>query len=402
MAIWIRGGELYDVAEGRYRAGDLRLEQGEIAAMGDIGKPSVDDSVIDVAGAFLFPGFIDCHVHLCLPTEDGNPNNPWAGKLPGETTIYAAQSAERTLMGGITTARDVGGWDYHEIAVRNLINRGSLKGPRLFCAGKLLSVTTSTTAYCTGTYDEANGPNAVHAMARKQLAIGAYRIKVMATRALTSTEYEDARAIQFQLEELQAAVAIAEENHKHCAAHAHACDGIRNAALAGCRSVEHGSFGDQDTYALMAEKGTFLVPTVCIHSALLADNRANADIMPHIRERYIATEDIHLKNTKLAIEIGVPIAMGTDTGTPGNHHGDNMQEIERIVTGAELTPQRAIEVATMGGVRLLRKEDVLGTLDVGKYADVAGVARDPLEDIHAIRDPRLVIKDGETARNDLH
>jgi len=402
MAIWIRGGSLYDVAEGQYAHGDIRVSDGRIEAVGETGRPSGDDTVIDVDGAFLFPGFIDCHVHLCMPTEDGNPNDPWGGKLPGETAIYAAQAAERTLMGGVTTAREVGGWDYHEIAVRNLINRSVLKGPRLFCAGRLLTVTTSTIAYYKGMYEEANGADEVRAAARKQLSMGADLIKVMATGALTSTEYEDARAIQYQLDELKAAVAIAEENYKHCAAHAHACDGIRNAALAGCRSVEHGSFGDEDTYALMAEKGTFLVPTVCVHSALLADNQANAGLLPHIRERYIATEDIHLRNTKLASDLGVPIAMGTDAGTPGNHHGDNMQEIERMVTGAALSPQQALEAATMGGARLLRREDDLGSLETGKFADVVGFASDPLDDIHAIRDVRLVVKGGEAVRNDLH
>ncbi|MBT5432309.1 MAG: amidohydrolase family protein [Alphaproteobacteria bacterium] len=402
MAIWVRGGRLYDVVAGSYRDGDIRIEDGRIEAIGASGAPLGDDQVIDAAGAFLFPGFIDCHVHLCMPTEGGNPDNPWAGKLPGETAIYAAHAAEWTLMGGVTTARDVGGWDYHEIAVRNLINQGKLRGPRLFCAGKLLSITTSTTAYYPGMYDTANGPDQVRAMARKQLAMGADLIKIMGTGALTSTEYEDARAIQYQLEEVKAAVAIAEENFKHCAAHAHACEGIRNAALAGCRSVEHGSFGDEDTYALMAEKGTYLVPTVCVHSALMADNQANANLLPHIRDRYIASEDLHLKNVALAHRLGVSVAMGTDAGTPGNHHGDNMQEIERMVTGADLSAQDAIYASTMGGASLLRREDDLGSLDVGKFADVVGFAADPLTDIHAIRDVGFVMKGGEVMRDELH
>ncbi len=402
MAAWIRGGQVYDVHTGTYQNSDIAIECGRIVSVGASGSPSGDDTVVDVAGAYLFPGFIDCHVHLCMPTEDGNPDNPWMGKLPGETAIYAAQAAERTLLGGVTTARDVGGWDYHEIAVRNLINRGKLKGPRLFCAGKLLSITTSTTAYYPGMYDTANGVDEVRAMARKQLAMGADLIKIMGTGALTSTEYEDARAIQFQLDEVKAAVAIAEENYKHCAAHAHACEGIRIAALAGCRSVEHGSFGDEDTYALMAEKGTFLVPTVCVHSALTNDQTAFDNLLPHIRQRYIDCEEVHLKNTKLAHGVGVSIAMGTDAGTPGNHHGDNMQEIERMVTGAGLTPRQAIESATLGGARLLRREGDLGSLEAGKFGDVVGFAADPLADIHAICDVAMVIKDGETMRNDLN
>ncbi len=399
MATWIRGGRLYDVRGGGWRDGDLRVVDGRIAAPG--GRPSGDDVVIDVEGTFLMPGFIDCHVHLCLPTEDGNPDNPWGGRLPGEIAIHAAHAAERTLMGGITTARDVGGWDYHEIAVRNLVNRGRLRGPRLFCAGRLLSITTSTTAYYAGMYATADGPDEVRAAARRQLAMGADLIKVMATGALTSTEYEDARAIQYQLDELKAAVAIASENFKHCAAHAHACEGIRNAALAGCRSVEHGSFGDEDAYALMAERGTFLVPTLCVHSALLADNRASANLLPHIHRRYIETEEIHLANTRLAHRVGVKIAMGTDAGTPGNHHGDNTQEIVRMVTGADLSPEEAIAAATLGGASLLGREADLGSLEAGRFADVTGFADDPVRDIRVVRDVRLVVKGGEVMRNDL-
>lgn len=399
MATWIRGGRLYDVSRGGWRDGDLCVVDGRIAAPG--GRPSGDDEVIDVEGAFLVPGFIDCHVHLCMPTEDGNPDNPWRGRLPGEIAIHAAQAAERTLMGGITTARDVGGWDYHEIAVRNLVNRGRLRGPRLFCAGRLLSVTTSTTAYYPGMYETADGPDEVRAAARRQLAMGADLIKVMATGAMTSTEYEDARAIQYQLDELKAAVAIASENFRHCAAHAHACEGIRNAALAGCRSVEHGSFGDEDAYALMAERRTFLVPTLCVHSALLADNRASAGLLPHVRSRYEETEEIHLANTRLAHRVGVKIAMGTDAGTPGNHHGDNTQEIVRMVTGAGMSPEEAIAAATLGGAELLGLEADLGSLEEGRFADVTGFADDPVRDIDVVRDVRLVVKEGEVMRNDL-
>ena len=401
MAVWLRGGRLYDVAAGRFAAGDIRIEGGRIAAMAAGGRPAADDSAVDMAGAFLLPGFIDCHVHLCMPTEDGNPDAPWRGRLPGEIAIYAAQAARRTLMGGITTARDVGGWDYHEIAVRNLIQRGQLQGPRLFCAGRLLSITTSTTAYYSGMYDTADGPDQVRAKARKQLAMGADLIKVMATGAVTSTEYEDARAIQYQPDELAAAVAIARENFKHCAAHAHACQGIRNATLAGCRSIEHGTYGDEEAYALMVEKGTFLVPTLCVHSALRADRRALAGLLPHIRERYFAIEKTRLKNVALAARLGVPLAMGTDAGTPGNHHGDNTQEIVRMVTGAGLTPQAAIAAATMGGARLLGREAELGSLEAGKLADIVALGADPLADIAACRDVRFVMKEGEIARNDL-
>ena len=401
MVQWLRGGNVYDVTAGAYHRADIRMEAGRIAAFAESSKPADDDHVIDVAGAYLLPGLIDCHVHLCVPTETTDPDNPWRGRLPGEIAIYAAEAAKRTLLGGVTTARDVGGWDYHEIAVRKAINRGQIMGPRLFCAGRLLSITTATTPYFPGMYETADGPDEVRRAARKQLAQGADLIKVMATGALTSSEYEDARAIQYTLEELQAAVAIAEENFKHCAAHAHAASGIKNAALAGCRSVEHGSFGDEEVYGLMAEKGTYLVPTTCVTSAMLADNAVAASLTPHIKERYIEFDDIHLKNMDLAKRLGVPVAMGTDAGTPGNHHGDNAQELVKMVEGAGFTAHEAVHAATLGAATMLRREADLGSLDAGKFADVIGFAEDPLADMTAIRDVRLVMKGGEVPRNNL-
>ena len=401
MIDWITGGEVYDVAQGAYRRRDIEIREGRIAALTDDAKPGPDDRVVDVEGAYLLPGLIDCHVHIALPTDVADPANPWRDSLPGAIAIHAAQAARRTLMGGITTARDVGGWDYHEIAVRNAINAALIEGPRLFCAGRLLSITTATAQYYPGMYETADGPEQVRYAARKQLAQGADLIKVMATGAMTSSQYEDARAIQYTLEEIEAAVAVASENYKHVAAHAHALDGIRNAALAGCRSVEHGSFGDAETYALMAEKGTYLVPTCCVVSAMLADDEVSAKVPPHIHKRYVDFDDAHLQNVALAKRHGVTIAMGTDAGTPGNHHGDNAQELVAMVKGAGLSPFEAVTAATINAASLLGQEDNLGSLDVGKWADVVGFAADPLKDINVIRNVHLVIKGGMEARNDL-
>ncbi len=401
MSVWIRGGRLYDVHKAAYRRADIEVRDGRIVRLATNARPGKGDVVLDVGGANLLPGFIDCHVHLCMPTEAANPDNPWRGRLPGEIAIYAAEAARRTLMGGITTAREVGGWDYHEIAVRNAINRGAIPGPRLLCAGRLLSITTATVDYYPGMYEVADGPEAVRAAARKQLAHGADLIKVMATGALTSSEYEDSRAIQYTLEELKAAVAVAEENYKHCAAHAHALDGIRNATLAGCRSVEHGSFGDEATYALMAERGTYLVPTCCVVSAMLADNAVAAAVPGHIHKRYVEFDDVHVENVALARRTGVAIAMGTDAGTPGNHHGDNTQELVSMVRRAGLGTHEAVVASTLNAARLLRREADIGSLEVSRFADIVGFVDDPLESIEAVRDVRLVIKGGAVARNDL-
>ncbi|MEE2981676.1 MAG: amidohydrolase family protein, partial [Pseudomonadota bacterium] len=105
MVDWIIGGEIYDVAAGAYQRRDIEIADGRIKALADSARPGPDDHVVDVDGAYLLPGLIDCHVHLCLPTEEADPSNPWRDSLPGAIALYAAQAARRTLLGGITTAR---------------------------------------------------------------------------------------------------------------------------------------------------------------------------------------------------------------------------------------------------------------------------------------------------------
>src|SRR5262245_23508894 len=264
---WLVGGNVYDVEAGAFRRADIAVDDQRIATVAANGKPAAGDRIVDVDGAWLLPGLIDCHVHLTMPTELADPAEA-AKRSDAAVALYAAKAAERTLLGGITTARDVGGWNYVEMAVRDAINQGLCIGPRLFLAGRLLSITTGTVDYYPGMYEVANGPEEVRRAARKQLAMGADLIKVMATGAMLSTEHEDARAIQYTLEELRAAVEIARDNFKHVAAHAHACRGIENAVEAGCDSVEHGTFADAAVLRRMAEKGTFLVPTSCAFPAM--------------------------------------------------------------------------------------------------------------------------------------
>jgi imidazolonepropionase-like amidohydrolase len=395
---WIKNGALLDVGAGRFEHRTLRLEGDRIAEISSSRAPSGE--AIDLDGLFVLPGFFDCHVHLCMRTEAADPNDVWRGALPGTIAIYAAEAAKRTLRAGITTARDVGGWDYHEIAVREAIRAGLIEGPRLFCSGRILTITSSTTPYYRGMYEEADAPDAVRGAARHQLAAGADFIKLLATGAITSTEYERADAIQYRLEEIAAAVEIATDNFTYVAAHAHALQGIRNAVQAGCRSVEHGSYGDEAVYRLMAERGVFLVPTLCITQAMFQDRDFAALVPKHVRERYATVHEIRARNIALAHRCGVPIAMGTDAGTPGNHHGRNMQELCTMVSEAGFSPIEAIRSATVDAARLMRLADDLGALEPGKLSDIIAVPRNPLEDIAALDEVCFVMKAGRVVRDD--
>lgn len=396
--MWLRGGQYYDVQAEWFVAGDIRVEDARIKEIGR--APTGTLERIDLDGAFLLPGFFDCHVHLCVDTRSPDANNPWRDALPGTIAIFAAEAARKTLLCGITTARDVGGWDYHEIAVREAIDAGWIPGPRLFCAGRILTITSSTTPYYVGMYEEADGPDAVRHAARKQLARGANFIKLLATGAITSTKYERADAIQYRRDEIAAAVEIARDNFTYVAAHAHALEGIRNAVACGCRTIEHGSFADEAAYREMAAADCWLVPTLCVGPAMFRDAAFSSRVPPHIRERYQEVHKTRAQNMAIARTCGVKIAMGTDVGTPGNHAGDNMQELDVMVNEAKFSPREAIRSATLEAARMMRLDKDLGTIEPGKIADVIAVAGDPLDDISAMRRVFFVMKEGRVYRND--
>lgn len=391
--LWLVGGEVYDSREGVFRRSDIGIEGERIATVLPAARPGPGDAVLEADGLWLLPGLIDCHVHLTMPTELPDPAAA-AGRADAAVALYAAKAAERTLLGGVTTARDAGGWNYVEMAVRHAIEEGLYIGPRLFLAGRLLSITTGAVDYYPGMYEVANGPEAVRAAARRQIARGADLIKLMATGAMLSPENEDARAIQYRPEELAAAVAIARDNRKHVAAHAHACAGIANAVEAGVDSIEHGTFADEAVLRRMAERGTFMVPTNCAFTAMIRDDRTMAAMPPHLRRRLCENQETHRLAMRAAHRLGVPIAMGTDAGTPGNHHGANALECVLMVEEVGMSPQESIRCATLNPARLLRREADLGSIEEGKLADIVGCPADPLDDIAALTRMAFVMKGG--------
>lgn len=394
---WLINGQYLDIEAGAFRRGTITVEGNKIVKLGASGAPTKGDQVVDLKGAWILPGLIDCHVHLTLPTD----NVDYTQRTDAEVALYAAKAAERTLLCGITTVRDVGGWNYVEMAVRAAIERGDYIGPRLVLAGRILSITTGGMDLYPGMYEIADGADAVKAAARKQLAHGADLIKVMATGAVLSPESEDPRSIQFTQEELKAAVEIGNDNFKHVAAHAHACRGIANAVAAGCSSIEHGTYADEAVLREMAAKGVFLVPTQCTLDGMLNDKEAMTAMPPHQVDRMIESGKVSAEATRRAYELGVPIAMGTDAGTPGNHHGDNWQELIVMVRDCGLTPIDSIRAATVNAAKLIRRGDRLGQLTEGYLADIVAYARNPLDDIKAVAEVGFVMKDGKVHKNNF-
>ena len=388
-----------DPAGERFDQLDVGVDGERIATLVPAASPGPDDTVVDLAGRWLLPGLIDCHVHLTQPTDQPDPAAA-AGRSDAAVALFTAVAARRTLDAGVTSARDVGGWNYVEMAVRDAIEARSIPGPRLFLAGRLLSITTETVHYYPGMYEVADGADAVRRAVRRQLAHGADVIKVMATGAMLSSETEDARAIQFTLDELRAAVEVAHDNFRPVAAHAHARQGIVNAVDAGVDSIEHCTFADDDALQRIAHAGTFVVPTICA-GELLFREQAIVDAMPaHLRQRMLEFNELHLATVRRANVLGVRIAMGTDAGTPGNHHGLNAHECVLMATRCGLSPSQSLRTATINAATLLRRHAELGTLEVGKFADVIACAGDPLQDIEELTRLTFVMKGGEVVRND--
>jgi imidazolonepropionase-like amidohydrolase len=399
--LWIRDGRVFDTARGTFERRDLAIDDGRIEQLVQPGsaEPVADDLVIHADGLFLLPGLIDCHVHLTVDSRDADPA-AGAAKSDEEVAEYAKGAAERTLLAGVTSIRDLGGTNYVEMALRERVDGGELLGPRMFLAGRLLSLPTPATAYYPGMYDVASGPEEVRAAARRQIERGADVIKVMATGAMLSPETEDAGAAQLSIEELRAAVEEAEAHDIPVAAHAHARDGIANAVEAGASSIEHGTFADDEVLGAMANRGVYLVPTSATFASSLLDDAMIRAMPPHIYQRFLDHEETHRAMVRRAHELGVPIAMGTDAGTPGNHHGANALECVLLVEETGMSPADSIRAATVKAARLLRREADLGSIEQGKFADIIGCADDPLVDIKELTRIAFVMKGGTVVRHD--
>ena len=400
--IWITGGQVLDVHGGRLQRLDIgvRGDRIELLAAPTASRPANDDRVIDGRGAFFLPGLIDCHVHLTIRSEDADPAAA-AGRSDAEVAAYAREAAARTLRAGVTSVRDLGGWNYLEMDLRERVCEGTVVGPRMFLAGRLLSVPTPATAYYPGMYDVVRGEAGVREAVARQLDRGADVIKVMATGAMLSPEEEDAGATQFTPEELQAAVDAAEARRTPVAAHAHAREGIANAVEAGVSSIEHGTYADEAVLRSMVERGTFLVPTSCAFATSLLDASMLEAMPPHVRTRFIDNDETHREAVELAHRLGVRVAMGTDAGTPGNHHGGNAMECVLLVEETGMTPAESIRSSTWNAACLLRREGELGSIEVGKLADVIGCRGDPLADIRELTRVGFVMMGGRVGRDDL-
>jgi imidazolonepropionase-like amidohydrolase len=351
-----------------------------------------DVITLDLGEQFVLPGLIDTHVHLSGSGEADSQFRAEAGAM----ALKMLSNAQKNLAAGITTVRDLGGWNEIEFIVRDWIRCGGFAGPRLCLAGRFISITEAGAEYYEGLYREADGVDEIRKAVREQVKHGADWIKIGVTGAVL-VENSEPGATHFNEDEIRALVEEAKKFGRKVAAHAHGADGIRKAIRAGVSTIEHGTFLYQDPEAIqwMAEQGIFLVPTLKVGWDVILAN--DPHIPQWIVEKNKATQGEAELSLKMAYEAGVPIAMGSDVGTPLNFHGENGLEIYWMQQ-AGMAAMDAIVAATGNAARALGWGTWMGTLEAGKVADLIVVDADPLQDLRVLADKShlgLVMKDGK-------
>jgi imidazolonepropionase-like amidohydrolase len=399
----IRAGRVLDVRTGALRTNQSIVITGDkitqIAPSAEV-TTSGDDTTIDLPDATLLPGLIDMHTHLTFDLNSLGYSG--LGISTAREALHGARNAKRTLEAGFTTVRNLGAFDYSDIALRDAINDGDVIGPRIVASGPALGITG-------GHCDEnllppafhfqgggvADGVEAVQHKVREVIKYGADVIKICATGGVLS-KGDDPNASQFTLEEMKAIVADAHRLGRKVAAHAHGAEGVRWASDAGVDSIEHGHFMDDAAIAAMKKNGTYLVPTLFL-TEYMQQHLKDSGVPEFSRQKMIEVAAAAPVNVKKAFAAGVKVAFGTDAAV--YPHGLNAGEFH-VYVKLGMTPLAAIQTATVNASDLLGAKFNVGTLEPGKFADVIAVDGDPTKDVTILEHVKFVMKGGAVYKND--
>ncbi|MEZ5376913.1 MAG: amidohydrolase family protein [Acidimicrobiales bacterium] len=374
----LTGGIVLDGRGGAPTSADVAIEGDRIVAIGpDLAPGDGADNLVDCAGAFIVPGVIDCHVHFM---SDGDFDPLINLNTPFSTNFYlAAQRMARTLDIGVTTVREAGGAD---LGVKEAQERGLIEGPRMQISISILSQTGGhvdqwhvcgghmpdmLSAHPGRPHGVVDGPEEMRRKVRELVRAGADVIKVCTSGGVISPR-DDPRHAHFRDDELTVAVTEARAAGLWVMAHAQANDGIKAAIRTGIRSIEHGIYLDDEAIEMMLERGTYLVPTLIAPRGVLEAADRGITLPPVYIEKAKMVIETHQQSVAKAIGAGVKVAFGTDTGvTP---HGDNLTEFAELVR-CGMTPVQAWAAAGPVAAELMGLDDEIGTVEVGKVADLA-------------------------------
>ncbi len=399
--ILLHCGKLIDTQSGKVLTKQTIIIEGDkiVSVVNGYTAAKANQTVIDLKSKTVMPGLIDMHVHIEGETSPTRYIEPFT-KNEADVAFTASEIAERTLMAGFTTIRDLGGSGVN-VSLRNAINKGTVDGPRIFTAEKAIGTTGGhadpTNGYKSDLMGDPgpaegviNSPEDARKAVRQRYKNGADLIKITATGGVLSVSKNGVNP-QFTQEEANEIVNTAKEYGMHVAAHAHGIEGMQRAIKAGVTTIEHGSLMDKETANLMKQYNTYLVPTLSAGRYV----RQQADIpgyYPAIIIPKIMKVDAGIRETmKMVAEEGVNIAFGTDAGV--FPHGENAKEfIYMVETG--WSPMFSIQSATITNAKVLDMEGQLGQLKKGLLADIIAVDGDPIKDISVMTTVSFVMKNG--------
>jgi imidazolonepropionase-like amidohydrolase len=399
----IHAGRLIDGVSDTARISvTVTVDKGRIVGVVDgFAAPSAGDTVIDLKNQTLMPGWMDMHVHI---TSEQSGATGYAERFflnPADIALRATSYARKTLLAGFTTVRDCGAGDKLNLAMRDAIAKGWVVGPRVVAAGGV----TTTGGHGDGTnglaseFQElltsrvpgvANGPDEMRAAVRQRYKDGADFIKIASTGGVLSLA-KSGQAPLFSEEELRAVVQTANDYGLPVAAHAHGTEGMLRAVKAGVRTIEHGTYMSDEVMTAMKERGTYFVPTISAGRFVAEKAKVEGYFPEIVRPKAAAIGPLMQDTFARAYKAGVKIAFGTDQGVAP--HGDNGLEFGYMVE-AGMPAMAAIKSATIEGARVIGMEKELGTVEVGKLADLVAVQGDPIANIALMAKVSFVMKGG--------
>jgi len=401
------GGSVVDLDGAPPLHDAIVIVEGErITAIGNASDVTIgpDTVIFDVSGSWLIPGLMNMHVHfgLALP---GKMAQELAKESEGQLALRMTEYARESLEVGVTTIRSPGNsWPpkfpgHVDLALKKAIEKSQVDGPRIFSAGEALVITGGHGSEAGVTYND--GPYELIKATRREISAGASWVKIMLSGGI-ATEGGDLSKALMTPEEINAVVDAAHRFGAKVAAHSGSSDATNIAIDAGIDSIEHGYFLDRPTLKKMKQHGTWLVPTIVVSQPATAPFFEKIGSPQWYLDRRDSAGKEHWKSLQVAIAEGVNIALGTDQMPTEPNDGTNATAREaQYYVEAGMTHLQALRAATIEPARMLGAEEEIGSIEVGKYADIVALASDPTADIKALRNIQLVMKGGQIYRNDL-